>query len=203
MIKYFSLISVIVILLFVNCNNTQKVHITEQILPIENFIDTFIHNNPNYALNDITIENTNKLFTKTILDSLKRTNLLNGIPMRLEDIHQKGNHTMVHFTTWIEPYNWQYKGIISEINVDIISSINDSLITILENDKYYKIYGKYIKRLNLSTAQTLFGERIRVYTTNISIEKEFNSTNINLGTLHFKIDSIAPFNGREKQYIKL
>ncbi len=171
---------------------------------MENFVRTFINQNPNYALNDITKEETSKLFSKVMLDSLKTTNLLYGVPMKLEDMNKNGTHTMIHLGTWIEPTNWEYRGILNEVNVDVISSVSDSLITILENDKYYRIYGKYIERLNLSAAQVLFGKRISVYTPNVSIEKDDiwdDKVNVDLGILYFEIDSIIPFNGRDKEKI--
>ena len=107
--------------------------------------------------------------------------------MKLEDMNKNGTHTMIHLGTWIEPTNWEYRGILNEVNVDVISSVSDSLITILENDKYYRIYGKYIERLNLSAAQVLFGKRISVYTPNVSIEKDDiwdDKVNVDLGILY-------------------
>lgn len=202
--KKFYLLSFLIVILLSCVNNGKRTIIVERDLPMENFVNTFIIQNPNYALNDITIEETNKLFLKVVLDSLKTTNLLYGVPMKLEDMNKNGTHTMIHLGTWIEPTNWKYRGILNEVNVDIISSVNDSLITILENDKYYRIYGKYIKRLNLPAAQVLFGKRISVYTPNISLEKDDiwdNKVNVDLGILHFEIDSITPFNGRDKKKI--
>ena len=160
--KKFYLLSFLIVILLSCVNNGKRTIIVERDLPMENFVNTFIIQNPNYALNDITIEETNKLFLKVVLDSLKTTNLLYGVPMKLEDMNKNGTHTMIHIGTCIEPTNWKYRGILNEVNVDIISSVNDSLITILENDKYYRIYGKYIKRLNLPSAEFLFGKRISV-----------------------------------------
>ena len=196
--KVYLLLFLIVILQ--SCvNSGQRTRLVEKDLPMENFVRTFINQNPNYALNDITKEETSKLFSKVMLDSLKTTNLLYGVPMKLEDMNKNGTHTMIHLGTWIEPTNWEYRGILNEVNVDVISSVSDSLITILENDKYYRIYGKYIERLNLSAAQVLFGKRISVYTPNVSIEKD--DIWDDLGILYFEIDSIIPFNGRDKEKI--
>ena len=201
--KVYLLLFLIVILQ--SCvNSGQRTRLVEKDLPMENFVRTFINQNPNYALNDITKEETSKLFSKVMLDSLKTTNLLYGVPMKLEDMNKNGTHTMIHLGTWIEPTNWEYRGILNEVNVDVISSVSDSLITILENDKYYRIYGKYIERLNLSAAQVLFGKRISVYTPNVSIEKDDiwdDKVNVDLGILYFEIDSIIPFNGRDKEKI--
>ena len=199
--KKIYLLSLLIIMLSSCINNNQRTQFREKTLPIEDFVYTFIRQNPDYALNDITKDKTNKLFSKMILDSLKTSNLLYGIPMKLEDMNVHRKRNMIHLGTWIKPKDWEYKGIISNVNVDIISYVNDSLVTILENEKYYKIYGQYIKRLNLSSMNDLFGERVLVYTPNISIEKEFSYIDINLGILYFKIDSIIPFNGRDKEII--
>lgn len=202
--KKFYLLSLLVVILQSCVNNGQRTRLVEKDLPMEIFVNTFINQNPNYALNDITKEETCKLFSKVVLDSLKTTNLLYGVPMKLEDMNKNGTHTMIHLGTWIEPRNWEYRGILNEVNVDVISSVSDSLITILENDKYYRIYGKYNERLNLSAAQVLFGKRISVYTPNISIEEDdiwVTKVNVDLGILYFEIDSIMPFNGRDKEKI--
>lgn len=190
--KVYLLLFLIVILQ--SCvNSGQRTRLVEKDLPMENFVRTFINQNPNYALNDITKEETSKLFSKVMLDSLKTTNLLYGVPMKLEDMNKNGTHTMIHLGTLIEPTNWEYRGILNEVNVDVISSVSDSLITILENDKYYRIYGKYIERLNLSAAQVLFGKRISVYTPNVSIEKDDiwdDKVNVDLGILYFDNSSL-------------
>lgn len=202
--KKFYLLSLLVVILQSCVNNGQRTRLVEKDLPMEIFVNTFINQNPNYALNDITKEETCKLFSRVVLDSLKTTNLLYGVPMKLEDMNKNGTHTMIHLGTWIEPRNWEYRGILNEVNVDVISSVSDSLITILENDKYYRIYGKYNERLNLSAAQVLFGKRISVYTPNISIEEDdiwVTKVNVDLGILYFEIDSIMPFNGRDKEKI--
>ena len=81
--KVYLLLFLIVILQ--SCvNSGQRSRLVEKDLPMENFVRTFINQNPNYALNDITKEETSKLFSKVMLDSLKTTNLLYGVPMKLE-----------------------------------------------------------------------------------------------------------------------
>lgn len=86
--KKFYLLSFLIVILLSCVNNGKRTIIVERDLPMENFVNTFIIQNPNYALNDITIEETNKLFLKVVLDSLKTTNLLYGVPMKLEDMNK-------------------------------------------------------------------------------------------------------------------
>lgn len=186
--------------MLLSCVNTRTVFI-ENNLPIEDFVSSFVRQNPNYALNDITKEEANKLFAKVVTDSLKATNLLDGVPMQLEGMNKNGARTMIHLRTWIEPRYWEYKGVVSEVNVDIIAAVDDSLITVLENDKYYRIYGKCIERLNLYSAQGLYGDGTWIYNPTISIEQDDvwdDKVEVDLGVWHYKIDSIALFNGRDK-----
>lgn len=161
--KVYLLLFLIVILQ--SCvNSGQRTRLVEKDLPMENFVRTFINQNPNYALNDITKEETSKLFSKVMLDSLKTTNLLYGVPMKLEDMNKNGTHTMIHLGTWIEPTNWEYRGILNEVNVDVISSVSDSLITILENDKYYRIYGEIYRTLEfVCGASPIWKADFRIY----------------------------------------
>lgn len=54
--KKFYLLSFLIVILLSCVNNGKRTIIVERDLPMENFVNTFIIQNPNYALNDITIE---------------------------------------------------------------------------------------------------------------------------------------------------
>jgi hypothetical protein len=184
----------------------ERTQMVERKLPVELFIDSFIKQYPDYRLNDITIQRTNEIFRKIVLDTLKVYDLLLGVPMRLADMNRVNNKTMVHFDTWIKPREWDYMGVLHSLNTDIIASVNDSLISVLKNDEYYNIHGKLIKRLNdPAIARFLFGRMIPLYTNSISIGKHDifdDMIEVNLGILHYQIDSLSEFTGRDVDIVK-
>lgn len=185
-------------------DNRPRTKLVEKNLPIENFVDTFVSQNPKYYLNDITKEETSKLFEKTVLDTLDKTNLLDGVPLKLEGMNKSGKHTMIHLRAWMTPTNWKYRGNVHEVTVDVISSVGDSLITVLENEKFYRIYGSCIGQLSLGLARKLFGRQITVYNNKIVFKNDDfydDKINVDLGILYYDIDSIKPFYGRDKMEI--
>ncbi len=194
--------------LFLSCRpKGQRCRVIEKSLPIEVFVAEFIRNNPNYSLNDITKEESNELFTKQILDTLKSYNLLYGIPMKLKHMNKVNGKIMIQLEAWIKPYDWQYRGI-DNIYVDLLGNVNDSLVPSLKTDEYYCIDGRLLKRVtSINTVQKLMGKRVSVYTPRISIEKdpvrivEPTNPEVHLGILHFAIDSIKPFKGRDTEII--
>ena len=93
--------------LFLSCKpKGQRSRVIEKSLPIEVFVAEFIRNNPNYSLNDITKEESNELFTKQILDTLKSYNLLYGIPMQLKHMNKVNGKIMIQLEAWIKPYSF-------------------------------------------------------------------------------------------------
>ena len=187
----------LVVCITLSCSPQPAKQTTRANLPIELFVDKFAKDNPNYKLNDITREETNTLFEKTILDTLKTVNMLENVPLRLEGINKVENKIIAHFQSWIMPNQWKFKGSLNELHVDVFAEVNDSLVNFLENDKYYYIYGHLLERLNgLSPAESLFGRSVMPYTNSISFEKDDiwdDKIEVNLGILHFRIDSVRAF----------
>lgn len=187
----------LVVCITLSCSPQPTKQTTRANLPIELFVDKFAKDNPNYKLNDITREEINTLFEKTILDTLKTVNMLENVPLRLEGINKVENKIIAHFQSWITPNQWKFKGNLNELHVDVFAEVNDSLVNFLENDKYYYIYGYLLERLNgLSSAESLFGRSVMPYTNSISFEKDDiwdDKIEVNLGILHFQLDSVRAF----------
>ena len=182
--------------------NRPRTKLVEKQLPIENFVDTFVKHNPHYYLNDITKEETSKLFEKTVIDTLNKTNLLDGVPLKLQGMSKADGYAYVHLRAWATPSYWEYRGKLHDLTVDVIASVSDSLITVLENEKFYRIYGSYIGQLSLGLARELFGKKIMVYNYEIVFKIDDiydDKINVDLGILYYSIDSIKPFYGRDKE----
>lgn len=196
----------------ISCNFTPmpKEERIEVDLPMENFINDFLNDNPNFFNNNVTIEEGNKDFIKALSDTLNtsegRMNLFDGIPLRLETINKtKELGYVAQFDSWIEPYGFDFH-YVKEINFDVFCVIPDSLVTTLKEKKHYLLDGTYVGNLTYNESVQILGKRTSVWNPKVGIEKEsFGSSNykkVNLGCVLLLFDDIKEFNRREIKIVE-
>lgn len=184
----------------------ERTRMVEKKLPVELFVDSFLAHNPNGLINDIMFEETNKKFAEEIEKALNEPNFLEGIPLHLEGMNQVGKSIKAHFGAWPVPRTWEYKKPTKEVYFDAIVDIPDSLVSTLDKEKMYILYGKNIGIVSYNAAVALYGKKIRVWNPKVSISKNDiwdDQVDLDFGVLIYHLDSIKPFTGkREKEAIK-
>lgn len=174
--------------------------------PIELFVDSFLAHNPNGLINDVVFEETNKKFVEEIKKALDEPNFLEGIPLHLEGMNKVGKSVKAHFGAWPGPRNWDYKEPTEKVYFDAIVDIPDSLVSVLNKEKMYILYGKNIGIVSYNAAVALYGKKIRVWNPIVSIAPNDiweDRVDLDLGVLIYHLDSIKPFTGkRDKEAIK-
>ena len=196
-------------IILTGCNVERKIT-TEMTLPIENVFSSFVEENPNWQQNDIIYKEKMAELKKIIDDTLHKDNILCGIPMEIEGMNRNDNLklTVVHLGSWLaNKYIIDYKLGLSSVNVDVFAEINDDIVAKLDDSKKYRLYGKFISRLEtMGQIKFIYGENPHaVYSPSVSISKDIphlaTSREFNLGILYFKADSLVPvssINARSK-----
>jgi hypothetical protein len=178
----------------------ERTRMVDKKLPIEELVDSFMMQHPNYLNNEVTMEEGDKEFQKIIIDTT--TNYLEGIPMELVAINKNGKAYMAQFQSWIKPNGFEYQAPIYKVNFDILTAIPDSLISTLKEKDYYILEGAVIERMaNMRVLETLLGKSSMGTTPIFGIRK--NDTwddkyDVNMGLIYFHMTSIEPYTEREK-----
>lgn len=205
---------ILVSALFVSCqysNNTQQRILTDNTLRIEQFVDTFLVQHPDWDNNSIVREKANKDFKKLFLSTMETENLLEGVPMNLKSVHRNKKKNMVHFYLHLTPPSFKYKQLkndelgIKELYGDVIGAVSDSVASILKENCFYEVYGRFIGGgLNISTMQNLIGYDELASTDNICIKNELwsHGQTVCVGISYFDIDSVKEFSGRKSYPIE-
>jgi hypothetical protein len=191
---------------------TPKKEKIEVDLPMENFINDFLNDKPNFFNNDITIEEGNQDFIRILSDTLNtsegRMNLFDGIPLRLKTINKtKKLGYVAQFDSWIEPNGFDFH-YVSDINFDVFCVIPDSVVTTLKEDKHYLLDGTYVGNLTYNESVQVLGKRTSVWSPKIGIEKdnsfhsEYYQRKVNLGCVLLLFDNIKEFNRREIKIVE-
>lgn len=167
--------------------------------PIVGFVEDFVSSHPNFDSNDITREQADEDFLRLFTELSDSINLIKNIPVKLCALNRdsKGN-VMAQFRSWIKPTNFEFPLPIHEVNFDVIGKIDPKYVSILNEDSYYTINGKFIGRIeNLQAFHALLGRRSSVYTPMFSVRKDDiwdDRYEVSLGMMCFDIDSISNFN---------
>lgn len=198
-----------------SCNITPapRYETVEIDLPIENFINDFLSDNPNFFNNAATMESGNQDFIKGLSDTLNtsegRMNLFDGIPLRLKTINKtKELGYVAQFDSWIEPAGFIFH-YVSDINFDVFCAIPDSIVPTLKEDEYYILDGTYAGNLTYNECVQCLGKITSVYNPIVGIEKdnsfhiEYYQRKVNLGCMLVLFEDIKPYVSRETKTIKI
>ena len=169
-------------------------------LPIEELVDTFMKQHPNYLNNKVTMEEVDKEFQKIVIDTA--INYLEGIPLELKTLNKNAKSYMAHFQCWhtIKPY-FDFQKPIKEAYFDVVTVVPDSLVESLKEGEYYLLSGAIIEQVNYDTFNFLLGKNTRVMTPLFGIRKNDiyeDEYDVNLGMLYYHLDSIKPYTQREQ-----
>ncbi len=202
---------ILVVALFASCqypNSTQQV-LTDNTLRIEQFVDTFLVQHPDWNNNTVTREKANKEFKKLFHSTMEQENLLAGVPMELKSVHKVKGKNMVHFWLNSTPRDFEYKQIekyelgIYSLYGDVIGNVPDSIVAILVENNYYDVSGHYVGDIgDITTMQFLIGSNEWAVTNKIGIENESLGQNVSVGIILMDIDSLKPFSGRKSYPIQ-
>lgn len=162
------------------------------------FVEDFVATHPNFDSNDITREKADEDFISEFRNISDSTNLIQGIPVKLEAMNDlKNGKVVAQFQSWITPQNFQFPGPVNEVNFDVVGSIDNKYVEILNEDTYYVVYGKFIDCIeNLLAFYAILGKRSSVYTPLFSVRKDDildDKYEVSLGMMYFDIDSISKF----------
>jgi hypothetical protein len=194
----------VIIALFSACIGKpgERTRYVDETYPFEKFCAEFLNSHKDFNTNDITRENANKEFTRLVLDTLEKDNILKGLPVNLKSVGRCGEYITAHFMSWIKPSGFEFKEPVHEINYDIICTIPDSLSTTLKDDEYYAIDGQFVARIETKAMMdVLLGRSEMPYTDAISFEADDlfkDEIEVCMGMLYFELKSIEPFKGRGK-----
>ncbi len=166
--------------------------------PIVGFVEDFVATHPNFDSNDLTRQQADEDFLKSFTELSDSINLIKNIPVKLNALNKdsKGN-VMAQFQSWIKPSDFEFPSPLYEVNFDIVGKIDPKYVSILNEDSYYTINGKFIGRIeNLQAFHALLGRSSSVYTPEFSVRKDdiFDDRyEVSLGMMYFDIDSISNF----------
>lgn len=178
----------------------------EDTLAIEQFVDTFVKAHPNLLNNDATKEDANKEFAKLIKDTLKKVDLIKGIPVQLVTVNKNGGKYIAQFRAELPPDYFKYFQPIYTINFDIIGVVSKEVASSLKEDTNYSVGVKYISHLDgIEMMEVLLGTETTAYTNEVGIEPsdityktEPENLEIDLGLMYVDFTSINGFKGRHK-----
>ena len=148
----------------------ERTRMVNKKLPLEELVDTFMKDHPNYLNNDVTIEEGDKEFQKIVIDTAKK--FLNGIPMELVAINKNNKSYMAQFQCWITPSAFEYQSPVSKVMFDIVTPVPDSLVDGLKEKEYYVLEGIIIeKSADMNVFETLLGKNTMGTTPIFGIRK--------------------------------
>lgn len=211
--KFFIYCFTLVVMCSCNYTPPTRYKIVEVDLPLENLINDFLKDKPNFFNNAATIEEGNQDFIRVLSDTLNtsdcKMNLFDGIPLRLETINKTKEFGYVaQFGSWISPNDFKFH-YVNDINFDVFCQIPDSIVTTLKEKEYYILDGWYVSNLTYDGCIRLLGERTSVWSPKVEIKKErpFNDDyffkEVNLGCILVLFEDIKPYVGRETKTIKI
>lgn len=207
--KFFILYLMVFVMCSCNFTPIPKEERIEVDLPMENLINDFLNDKPNFFNNDITIEEGNQDFIRVLSDTLNtsegRMNLFDGIPLRLKTINKtKKLGYVAQFDSWATPYGFHFH-YVNKINFDVFCSIPDSIVTTLKENKYYLLDGTYVGNLTYDKSVQILGKRTSVWNPKVGIEKDSFCEyykEVNLGCVLLLFDNIKEFNRREIKIVE-
>ena len=124
------------------------------------FIQKFSKENPNWAQNDIILEETNKKFEKQLKDSLRKDDFLFDYPLELQSTKKIGNK---YFADFMTPFS-----IDAKIGFNVLGYFPKEYADKLVTNKKYRIKGKFVRFINKD-----FDNFVNmIYTTTIGLEKD-------------------------------
>lgn len=171
----------------------------KEVLPIEEFVDTFIKNRPNLFNNNVTKSQGDSAFQKEINKLIYDTtgNLFSGVPLELITINQTKNGKYV---AQFRSSNTDiiYKEPLHSVMFDEVMVVPDSLVSKLEEGQDYRIEGCIIGRLNgIEVMEALLGKETTAMTNDLQLEGDEYSVEVSLGLYLFSAKSIKPYDGRK------
>ena len=175
----------------------ERHRLSDNKLPIELFVDSFLVHNPNGLINDIVFEETNKKFAEQIKKSLDEPNFLDGIPFLLKGLNKTDNVVKAHFES---SYPFYYEPI-ENVRVNAIVDMPDSLLLTLDEKKAYVLYGKNIAIVSPQVAANFYGKQISLLAAKARISRNdhFNDrVDLELGVLIFHLDSMKSITSRSE-----
>ncbi|MCR4664224.1 MAG: hypothetical protein K5660_02545 [Paludibacteraceae bacterium] len=180
---------------------------TDNTLRIEQFVDTFLVQHPDWNNNSVTREQANKEFKELFLSTMEKENLLEGVPMNLHSVHKVKKKNMVHFD--LLNSRFEYKQLVKydlgiyHLYGDIIGAVPDSLLDILIEGQSYEVSGHFIGELgNIEVMRNLIGYNEMAWSNEIYIRDESLGQEVSVGIIYMDIDSIRPFSGRKSYPIQ-
>ena len=193
--KLLIILSVCSLVLMTSCGSKAPAQKEVEKLPIEEFVEKFMKEHPNYLNNDITMEEGDKAFHEIFVDTTK--NYLKGIPVKLTAINKNGNAYFAQFQSWTRPKNFDFNPPVYCVNCDILTVIPDSLVTTLKENSFYTLEGCVIENMaNLGVMEAMLGKSTYGVTTVFGIRKNSiydDRFEINLGLLYYHLDGIEEF----------
>lgn len=171
-------------------NNQTK----EEILPVVSFVDSFRVSHPNWENNSVTKEKANEDYLEMIKDTTLLYSLADGIDVKLSGIRQNkdGKYT-AYFTAWhaqsdVEKHN------ISKVMFDVVTTINDSLVSSLKENEEYKCKWNIVGALNYETFCFLYGQQVSTICADPKIELEdyTKDVSLSLGLFYADLKDIKP-----------
>ncbi len=153
---------------------------------LDAFLDNYIDSNKNWNQNDIIRERNNNKF-KTILETKLKEGLLDDIPVKLVEIkeYSKGLYA-AHFD------DYSLIGAIEnkDIHFDIIGLVDEKTISILVENKFYFVKGKFKQFLYKDFVNYIDGN---AYTWRTSLESKGGlGIEVNLGILLMDVEQVTP-----------
>lgn len=166
--------------------------------PIVGFVENFVASHPNFDSNDITRKQADGDFLKSFTDVSDSTNLIKGIPVKLEDLCEDSKgRVMAHFQSWIKPSAFEFPLPIQDVYFDVVGAVNSQYVNTLNEDTYYTIHGKFVSKIdNLPAFRMLLGRSSSVYAPQFQVRKDDiwdDRFEVSLGMMYFDIDSISEF----------
>lgn len=164
-------------------------------LPLEDLVEKFMKEHPNYLNNDVTMEEGDNAFHEIFMDTTK--NYLEGVPVKLKTINKNGTKYFAQFQSWTRPNNFDFNTPVYCVNADILTIIPDSMVSTLKEDSYYTLEGCVIENMaSLDVMESLLGKSTYAVTPVFGIRKNSiydDRFEINLGLLFFHLDGLKEF----------
>lgn len=167
--------------------------VKEEKLPIVEFVDSFKISHPNWGNNSITEEQANEDYIKMIEDTALLYSLTEGIEVKLSGMRKdKKGQITAHFTAWQAQENVK-KYDISKVMFDVVTNINDSLVSSLKEGKKYICKWDIVSPVNYGAFCVIYGEQVSTIDSTPEIELgRYGLVEISLGLFYANIVEIKP-----------
>ena len=201
--KFFYLLLSALLLHMMGCIKPgERTRMVDKRLPLEELVDTFMKEHPDYLNNEVTMQNGDVEFQKVIIDTT--INYIEGIPLELKKLCNNGKSYMAQFQCWhtTRPY-FDFQEPIQDAHFDIITAVPDSMIVSLKEGEYYTLSGVIIERIaNINVFRAMLGnDYAMAYTPTVGIRRNDiwkEKYDVEMGMIYFHLDSLKPYTEREK-----